>query len=65
MPGASEDTKVSLAEVWKKLTRYPEVELIATLEEAGKEAMEENDDGKLDDVPLALYAQPPQDRWQT
>ena len=59
MPGALEDTKVRLAEVWEELTRYPEAELIAALKEAGEEAMEEDDNDeddneKLDGVPLAL-----------
>ena len=36
MPGALEDTKVSLAEVWEELTRYSEADLISTLEEDGR-----------------------------
>ena len=63
MPGASEDTKESLKEVWEQLTRYPEAELIGALEYAGEEAMEEDegedDENKLDDVPLALRAAAP------
>ena len=45
-------------EVWEELTRYPEPELIAALEDAGEEAMEDDKD-KLDDVPLALRAAAP------
>ena len=54
LPGALEATKKGLAEVWEELAGYPEVELIAALEETDQGMDEEDDEDDEDDVDMPL-----------